>query len=294
MQTKQQIQALLNQNATHPKPRLGQHFLIDLNLMRMIVDRAELTDQDVALEVGCGTGSLTEGLAEVAGRVVGVELDDTVIDLALQQLAGHDHVTILHRDILKNKHTIAPEVQEVLDQSFANTNGRFLLVANLPYHVGSPVMINLILAQRPVDAMVVTVQKEVGQRMVAPAGGKHYGTLGILLQATGTVEMLRVLKPSVFWPQPQVDSALLRYVRDPDKVSTIRNMSCLMEVIDLFIGHRRKMLKACVKQARGDLTRVSSWQAVFEQCNLDPTLRPEQITPEGFVKLANAVYSQIA
>ena len=108
---------------------------------------------------------------------------------------------------------------------------------------------------------------------------------GYCCKATGTVEMLRVLKPSVFWPQPQVDSALLRYVRDPDKVSTIRNMSCLMEVIDLFIGHRRKMLKACVKQARGDLTRVSSWQAVFEQCNLDPTLRPEQITPEGICEV---------
>lgn len=292
MQTKQQIQTLLSQNATGPKRRLGQHFLIDLNLMRMIVDSAGLTAQDVVLEVGCGTGSLTEGLAEVAGRVVAVEVDDTVIDLARQQLADQDHVTILHMDILKNKHTLTPQVQETLDGACHQYPGRFLLVANLPYHVGSPVMINLVLGQRPVDAMVVTVQKEVGQRMVAGAGSKHYGTLGILLQATGSVEILRILKPSVFWPQPQVDSAMLRYVRNPEKVAAIHDMQCLMDIIDLFIGHRRKMLKACVKQARNRLAKISSWDKIFERCHLDPTLRPEQIPPEGFVQLANTLTKQ--
>ena len=128
-----------------------------------------------------------------------------------------------------------------------------------------------------------------GQRMVAAPGSKHYGTLGILLQATGEVELLRVLKPSVFWPPPQVDSALVRYRRCPDQAAAIHDLGRFMDVIDLFIGHRRKMLKACIKQAHGDLAQISSWDEIFQRCDLDPTLRPEQVDPQGFVCLANAV-----
>ncbi len=132
-------------------------------------------------------------------------------------------------------------------------------MSNLPYDVASSVMINLVKGPVTVDAMFVTVQKEVAERMTAGPGGRDYGTLSIFLQATGAVEMLRRLKPSVFWPPPAVDSAMVRYVRDEDKSRRILDMDLFGAVVGLFIGHRRKMLRACIKQAPPELGGRDLW-----------------------------------
>jgi 16S rRNA (adenine1518-N6/adenine1519-N6)-dimethyltransferase len=161
-------------------------------------------------------------------------------------------------------------------------------VSNLPYDVASSVMIDLVKGPMTADAMFVTVQKEVAERMTAPPGGRAYGTLSIFLQATGEVELMRRLKPSVFWPPPGVDSAVIRYVRDPAKSRRILDMDVLDGVVGLFIGHRRKMLRACIKQAPPELGGRDLWLKFFEQHAIDPTHRPEELSPDQYVDLADS------
>ncbi len=314
MQTKHQIQELLSAAGLSPNRKLGQHFLVDLNLMRLLVDSAQLTRSDVVLEVGCGTGSLTQALAEQAGVVVAVEIDRTLAPIAESQLAGRENVRIVNADVLAGKGALNPAVIEAIERALAQIAGigrigqiapirgapnglpeagspgepgRLLLVSNLPYDVASPVMIHLARGPVVADAMFVTVQKEVAERMTAAPGGRDYGTLSIFLQATGEVEILRVLKPSVFWPPPAVDSALVRFVRDERRSRQIEDMGTLSDVVGLFMGHRRKMLRACLKSLPAHLGDSDRWMRILEQHAIDPTLRPGELTPAQYVNLAN-------
>jgi len=288
MQTKQQIRQLLA-SVRHERinTRLGQHFLIDLNLMRLLVDSANICDNDVVLEVGCGTGSLTEALVQHAGKVIAVELDPVLAAIAERQLAGAENVEIIKTDILESKKTISRAVTNALELAHKKYPGRIRLVANLPYSVASPVMLNLATGPTVADGMCVTVQKQVAERMTATPGRRDYGTLSILLSATGEIKMIRVLKPTVFWPQPQVDSAMVSFVRNRQKVRRIQNMQLFSETVNLFMGHRRKMVKACTKLTRGSLAEIDTWPEVFEQCSIDSTQRPEQLAPEDYIAIAN-------
>jgi 16S rRNA (adenine1518-N6/adenine1519-N6)-dimethyltransferase len=287
MQTKRQIQELLLSAGVSPNRRLGQHFLVDLNLMTLLVDSAGIGGDDVVLEVGCGTGSLTQALAQRARRVVGVEFDRTLAEIAQSQVSGADNVRIIQGDVLSSKGALNPDVVEALNETTAG-GGHLLLVSNLPYDVAAAVMIDLV--QGPIIAanMTVTVQREVAERMVAGPGGKAYGTLSIFLGATSEVEIVRVLKPSVFWPPPGVDSAIVRLVRAPRKAGQIESMDSLCEVVSLFMGHRRKMLRACIKHAPAGSGDSTHWTSVFETCGIDSSRRPEELNPEQYVNLANA------
>lgn len=286
MQTKQEIQQLLASAGTRPNKRLGQNFLIDLNLMRLLVDLAGIKDSDIVLEVGCGTGSLTEGLAEKAGVVIAVEADAILFKIAKGRLSKNQNTEIINADILKSKNTINPKITDAIAAAGKKLSGRFLLVSNLPYNVASPVMLNLITAGPVVDAMYVTVQKEVAERMAATAGNKNYGILSIILAAFGDVKLIRVLRPSVFWPQPQVDSAMISFVYDKEKACQIEDVELFGLVINLFMGHRRKTLKACTKLAEGRLANIEDWSRIFEDCGIDGHVRPEQLGPGDYISLA--------
>ena len=287
MQTKQQIQQLLASAGVSPNKRLGQNFLIDLNLMRLLIDSADITADDIVLEVGCGTGSLTEALAEKASKVITVEFDESLAEIAKKQLAQKQNVQLINVDILESKSIINHTVADALHFARKNDLCRLLLVANLPYNVASSLMLNLVTGPLIADAMYGTVQKEVAARMTAVPAGKHYGSLSILLSATGSVKTIRTLKPTVFWPQPQVDSAMISFTRNADKIGRIGDMELFSETIHLFIGHRRKMLKACTKLAQGRLAKIRSWPQIFQQCAIDPQLRPDQLSPEHYIAIAN-------
>jgi 16S rRNA (adenine1518-N6/adenine1519-N6)-dimethyltransferase len=287
MQNKRQIQQLLASAAVFPNKHFGQHFLIDLNLMRVLIDSARISSDDIVLEVGCGTGSLTEGLAEQAGYCIAVEVDDTLAKIAQKQLSKNENVAVINTDILESKHTISGAVIEAISQARKKYSGRLLLIANLPYNVASPVMLNLVTGPTVVDEMYVTVQKQVAERMTAKPGGRDYGTLSIFLSASGEVKTERILKPTVFWPQPQVESAMVSFIRKEEKVNRIKSMGLFGEVINLFMGHRRKMLKACTKFASGELSKIDNWPEIFEQCSIDPTQRPEKLPPEDYIAIAN-------
>ena len=294
MQTKQQIERLLASAGVSPNKRLGQHFLIDLNLMRLLIDSAGIRHLDIVLEIGCGTGSLTEALAEAAGQVIAVEYDDRLAQIAAGQLDKAGNVSIINADILESKSRLCAAVVDAIEVSPCFLDGRLLLVANLPYNVAASVMMNLITGHQIADGMYVTVQKEVAQRMTASAGQKNYGVLSILMAAAGQVKLIRNLKPSVFWPQPQVESAMISFVRQRKKIERIHNISLFREVVGLFMGHRRKMLKACVKFAdTTGLEKIRNWGDIFARAFIEPHLRPEELTADDYISIANLCCEQI-
>jgi 16S rRNA (adenine1518-N6/adenine1519-N6)-dimethyltransferase len=287
MQTKSQIEELLSSADVRPNKRFGQHFLIDLNLMRLLIDTADIKETDVVLEVGCATGSLTEAITEKAGFCVAVEIDEILANIARTQLAGRKNVEIITADVLENKFEINPLVIDSMNRAHAELKGRILLVGNLPYSAATPLMLNLIAGTTVIDSMFVTVQKEVANRMTAAPGSKDYGILSILLTGTGDVRHIRTLKPTVFWPQPQVDSAIISYTRNEEKIRQIKSIETLSAVAGGLLQHRRKMLKSCCKLIEGGLGKIENWPEIFEKCGIDSANRPDQLVPEQFVNLAN-------
>jgi 16S rRNA (adenine1518-N6/adenine1519-N6)-dimethyltransferase len=293
MHTKQQIQQLISTKDFSPNQRRGQNFLIDLNLMRLLVGLADIHSNDVVMEVGCGTGSLTGALAEKCAKVITVEIEQALAQIAQEQLGEYKNVQIIVGDVLENKNTIDSSVIDALGRARDEHKGRLMLVSNLPYGVASPVMLNLVTGPVQADCMYVTVQKEVAERMTASPGNKHYGSLSILLKATGDIKIERKLPPSVFWPEPQVDSAIISFIRQPEKLKRIYDLKTLSEVVTLFIGHRRKMLRACAKLAQGRLERIHNWPQIFEKACVESHSRPEQLTPVQYICLANLCYEQL-
>lgn len=287
MQNKNQIKQLLASIGASPQKRLGQNFLIDLNLMRLLVDSANIKKTDIVLEVGCGTGSLTEELAEKAAICIAVEFDRRLAETAKRWLAKKENVEIINADVLAKKSVINPVITDKILAAGRRFPGRLLLVANLPYSVAGPLMCNLITGPVTADAMFVTVQKEVAQRMTAPPSTEHYGLLGILMNVTGRTKKIRLLKPTVFWPSPKVDSAMISFLRDAGKVSRIKSMKIFSDCINLFMQHRRKQLKGCVKFAKGELAKIKNWPAVFEQAAIDPYKRPEELSADEYLAIAN-------
>lgn len=198
-----------------PRNKFGQNFLIDLNLLEVLLEGAAITRNDVVLEVGTGTGSLTARLAERAAAVVTVEVDPKMFQLAGEELHRVNNVVMLHVDALKNKNRLNPAVLEAVHAQLAVAPGRRLkLVANLPYNIATPIVGNLLAEDAPPQTMTVTIQKEVAERITARPGSEHYGALSIWVQAQCRAEILRILPPAAFWPRPKVSSAFLQLTLD--------------------------------------------------------------------------------
>ncbi len=160
-----------------------------------------------------------------------------------------------------------------------------MLVSNLPYNIASPLILNLITGPTRADEMYVTVQKEVADRMTAGFGSKDYGVLSVFLAVTGQVKMIRRLKPAVFWPRPKVDSAMISFVFDPKKASRIENMELFGRIVGFFMQYRRKTLLSCSKLAGGNIKHILDWVEIFDMCSINPTWRPNQLSPDGYLAL---------
>ena len=282
--TKQQLQGLLTEAGVSPRHRWGQHFLIDLNLMNVLVASADLSGDDVVLEVGCGTGSLTQLLAERAGTVIAVEIDKTLAQITRQELDKRDNVKIICCDVLSKKSEIDKRVLEAVGQAREEIGGRLKLVANLPYQIASPLMINLLAAEIELHSLVVTVQAEVADRMRATPGTKAYGLLSILLQAYGKVKLLRRMRPEVFWPRPKVSSAMVSWVAAKN-YKQIVDFRQLRRVVELLLGHRRKKISRCIARD----PKAKAIEQILNELKIDPQDRGEKLSPQQFLELANRI-----
>src|SRR5687768_3876197 len=201
-----------------PDARHGQNFLVDLNLLELLARTADPGPNDVILEVGTGTGSLTGMLAESAAAVVSVEIDEHLHQLASEALFDCENVTLLHQDALRNKNHIHPNELAALHEKLAEAPGRQLkLAANLPYSIATPIVSNLLSTEMTPVSMTVTIQKELAERMTARPSTKDYSALSVWVQSLCDAEVIRVMPPSVFWPRPNVESAIVHIVPQDEK-----------------------------------------------------------------------------
>jgi 16S rRNA (adenine1518-N6/adenine1519-N6)-dimethyltransferase len=293
-QTLSYLRNLFEERGIRPKTKLGQNFLIDLNVLDVVVGAAELDRQDLAVEVGSGTGSLTARLAEAAGAVLSAEIDPAFHDLVSEILAGRDNVVLLHADALKNKNEINPQIFQAIDglrQRFGCA--RVKLVANLPYAVAVPVVSNLLLSELPVERMVVMVQWEIAERLLARPGGKDYGALAVLVQSLADVEPVRRrLPPAVFWPRPKVASAVMlvrpngakraHVVQAAGGALRFRNF-----LRDLYV-HRRKNLRGALAGWPSSRRPKEEVDSKLAELDLDGTARAEALGLEDHLRLCAA------
>ena len=273
-QTKHQIQSLLASAQTEPRHRFGQNFMIDQNLVRLVADAGKLTRDDLVIEVGPGTGTLTEELLDRAGRVVAVEIDRDLARLLRERFVPSERFELIEGDALAGKH----ELNAQLLAKIAGQPAATKLVANLPYNIASPLVIGLLI--EGVRTLAFTVQKEVADRLRAPAGGEAYGPLTVMVQLMAKVEVLRNLPPQAFWPAPKIDSSLVRLTRDDRLGDLARPFG---QFVHAGFSFRRKTLRRALSQAGHDA------DAVLAETGFGGQLRPETFTPDQLLRLFHAV-----
>jgi len=272
-----------------PKTDLGQNFLIDYNLLRVLVETAEVSSQDVVLEVGTGTGSLTNMLAERAAYVVSVEIDPRLHALARQLVGEKPNVCLLCQDALKNKNAIHPGIIERIRQALdVDPQRRLKLVANLPYCVATPVISNLLSLREPPVSMTATIQRELAERIIAQPGSKDYGALSVWVQSQCRVHLERTIPPQAFWPRPKVFSAIIHIESDAQRRSRIEDLAFFHGWIRRLFLHRRKFLRSQVLSALGRDASKPDVDAMLQELGLDSQLRAEQLSISQIIELAEA------
>ena len=278
-QTSTFLKQRMEEAGIRPVSKFGQNFLIDLNLVNMIADSAHLTGQDVALEVGTGTGSLTGLIAQKAGRVITVEIDQNLWQLAQEELAGFNNITFLQQDALRNKNNLNPILIDTIRQAMSEIEGaRLKLVANLPYNVATPLISNLLTLDEFVPtSMTVTIQKELAERIVARPGTKDFGALSLWIQAQCNPEIVRIMSPKVFWPRPKVDSAIIHIETDTAKRNRIPDLAYYHRFVRSLFIHRRKLLRGVLVSVFKNELSKHEIDTVLEGINLTGSIRAEQL-----------------
>lgn len=279
-QTKDEIAGLLAVAGTQPKHRFGQNFMIDRNLVRVIAAAGEVSPGDFVVEVGPGTGTLTELLLTQGAEVLAVEIDRRLAQLLRERLGGERRFRLIEGDVLTTKHALHTELLSAIEEA-RSAGRRVKLVANLPYHVASPLVVELLLAG--VNLLAFTVQREVAERLRAKAGEEAYGPLSVTCQLLAGVEVLRTLPPQAFWPAPKVESALVRLRRYDRPHGLPTDTRAFAVFVQRLFGQRRKMLRKSLA------AWASQPGSMLHSLGIDPAARCESLTPQQLVEVYRAV-----
>ena len=278
-----------------PDKRRGQNFLIDLNLIQLLAATADLGPRDVVLEVGTGLGSLTGIMAPQVAAVVTVELDEHLHQLAAEELASLENVTMLQQDALRNKNNFHPKVLDAVKQQLDKDGDRqFKLVANLPYNIATPVVSNLLSTVMTPASMTVTIQKELADRITADPGCKDYSSLSIWIQSQCQARTVRVMSPSVFWPRPKVDSAIVHIQLDQEKRDRIADRDFFHRFVRAMFFHRRKFLRSVLVSAfKNELTKPQVDEVLAAE-GIAGEIRAEQLSVEQVLALSDRAQAAVA
>ena len=272
MQTLAEIKAMLAERGLRPRHALGQNFLIDQNLLRRLVESAQLKAGPLVLEVGPGTGTLTEALLEAGARVIACEMDRNLAALLRERIPslGYEaRFRLIEGDCLETGKKVNRELISAIGEE------PFVLVANLPYGAATPLMLSLLIDHPHCSRMAVTIQREVVDRLAAPHGSKDYGLLSIVAQALARIEPLAKLPPECFWPRPDVTSAMVLLERRSDPLT--REPRRLAAFAQTLFSKRRKQLGSI-------LGRDVPWPE-----GITADQRPEELSPTQVVMLMEAV-----
>ena len=271
--------AILQKYQFHFQKKFGQNFLIDTSVLERIIKAAQIGPEDCVLEIGPGIGTMTQYLAENAGKVIAVEIDKALIPILEETLAPYKNITVLQGDILKT------DIRELSERYSGGS--RLKVVANLPYYITTPIIMGLFEKDVPVESITVMVQKEVAERMQAEPSTKDYGALSLAVQYYAEPEIAANVPPNCFMPRPAVGSAVVHLKRHAAPPVDVKDESFMFALIRAAFNQRRKMLPNALTGANiPNLTKERVVEAL-KTLDISETIRGEKLSLNQFALLSN-------
>lgn len=283
-----QLRAALAAAGIHPKRKHGQHFLTDVQAVDAIARDAAVGPEDVVIEVGTGPGVLTHVLCEQGARVITFDVDPEIQALARSFRPWPERVRFETLDVLASKTRLAEGFAAVFADERPPAPGRLLLVSNLPYNAGTPILLGVLSLPRPPDRIVVMVQEEVGDKMLAPAGSKAYGVPSVAVGLKARGRALRRFGPQVFWPRPKVRSVVIELEPVVPAPLAADEHAPFATFVTAVFTRRRKVLPTALRAALPGLGADAA-RAALAAVGLTPTVRAEAVAPETFLALWRAL-----
>ena len=263
------IEVLQKYNFSFQK-KFGQNFLIDTHVLDKIIQSANITEDDMVLEIGPGIGTMTQYLAQAAGKVIAVEIDKNLIPILEDTLSGYDNVRVINEDVLKL------DLKKLVK-----------VVANLPYYITTPIIMGLFENEVPVESITVMVQKEVADRMQTGPGNKDYGALSLAVQYYADPYIVANVPPNCFMPRPKVGSAVIRLTCHQEKPVQVQDEKLMFNIIRASFNQRRKTLANGLKNAATlDFTKEEV-EAAIDALGKGASVRGETLTLEEFARLSD-------
>lgn len=276
------VTAVLKRFGFSFQKKYGQNFLIDDNILTRIVESADIKSDDVVLEIGPGIGTMTEELSKAASKVIAVEIDTELIPILEDTLFNCSNVTIINNDILKT------DIESIGVEY--NAGKPLKVVANLPYYITTPIIMELLEKKLPIESITVMVQKEVASRMMTGPGSKDYGALSLAVQYYTTPEIVCNVPASCFMPKPNVDSTVIKLTVNEECPVKVESEELLFDCIRASFNQRRKTLANGLKNyAKLGLSKEQVTEAIAK-ANFRPDIRGEVLTLEEFALLSNYIY----
>ncbi len=261
--------------------KFGQNFLIDDHVITKIINAAEITKDDLVLEIGPGIGTMTQYLAESAGKVIAVEIDKNLIPILGETLAEYDNVTVINEDILKL------DINRLVEEE--NDGKPIKVVANLPYYITTPIIIGLFESHVPLQSITVMVQKEVADRMQVGPGSKDYGALSLAVQYYAKPYIAANVPPNCFIPRPGVGSAVIRLTRYEEPPVMVKDESLMFKLIRASFNQRRKTLQNGIANSPELPYSKAQVEKALEKMGLAANVRGESLTLAEFAKLSDTI-----
>lgn len=267
--------------------KYGQNFLVDANILEKIIRLSEITKDDCVIEIGPGIGTMTQYLAESAGKVIAIEIDRHLIPILEETLKEYKNVTLMNEDVLK------VDIKKIVEEK--NNGNPIKVVANLPYYITTPIVMGLFESGVPLQDITIMVQKEVAERMQVGPGSKDYGALSLAVQYYARPEVLLQVPGTCFMPRPAVGSAVIRLKRYEKPPVTAQDEKKMFAVIRAAFGQRRKTLSNALAggltyaDSKGNPVQVKRQEvcAVLEKMGIKPDIRGEALTLAQFAELSN-------
>ncbi len=269
--------AVIQKNKFVFQKRFGQNFLIDAHVLDKIIAAAEIGPEDTVLEIGPGIGTMTQALAEHAGKVIAVEIDDNLIPILEENLKEYNNVEIINNDVMK------------VDIASLGVNK---VVANLPYYITTPIIMGLLEARVPLDSITVMVQKEVADRMKAKAGTKDYGALSLAVQYYAQPYIVANVPQNCFMPRPNVGSAVIRLTLHKDAPVKTEDEKLMFSIIRAAFNQRRKTLQNCLNHFEGLKLDKETVAGVLGEMNINENIRGEALSLEQYAELTDKLKSK--
>lgn len=280
MITLSELKVFFSSHQFYPRKKLGQNFLVDQNIQQKIIQNCQIKADDFVLEIGAGLGALTKDLAASCHELVAVEKDKRFVPILKEKLSNFSNLKILEEDVLKIK------LRKVFKNLFRH---KIKVVGNLPYYITTPIIFHLLEQKDVIDCIFITIQKEVGGRILAHPGGKDYGRLSLGVQYLTSPKLLFNIPKGAFYPKPKVDSCFLKLAVKENLRPPVADLELFFKLIEYSFNQRRKIILNSLADKKSIFLKKEELEEVLKKAQISPTCRPETLSIEDFARLANTI-----